>query len=340
MRPLSIGAGGALLVLSLLPAAQAQSRFATSVVSFHQGVGGGLFDTARILGGPHGGGFGNGSLDILTLGAGGDVTLAFDVTITDGPGADLSVFENGFAFNGGVYTELCLVEVSTNGIDFARFPTRYSGPPGPLDPFGSLPYGSCAGLSGFMPVLANVSTNAIDPFDPVRSGGESFDLAELSADALVLQGLVDLDAIHFVRLVDVLEGSVQDSFGTLIWDNGGPNSGADMDAVAVIQHQGNQAPSAPSADLFLDAGGYLHCVLGDPDGLGDLDWTSLSVSFNLVPLPFQRLRDFFTALSGSSTELHLISPNPIAVTGIQGVLAISVRDLSGQFSGDQQSLHF
>ncbi len=56
-------------------------------------------------------------------------------------------------------------------------------------------------------------------------------------------------------------------------------------------------------------------------------------------MPFQRLRDFFTALSGSSTELHLISPNPIPQTQIQGVLAVSVFDDSGLFSGDQVSLH-
>ncbi|MFT5154538.1 MAG: hypothetical protein ACI841_004546, partial [Planctomycetota bacterium] len=49
--------------------------------------------------------------------------------------------------------------------------------------------------------------------------------------------------------------------------------------------------------------------------------------------------DFFTALGGSATELHLASPNPLSSTQIQGVLSVSVFDDSGLFSGDQVSLH-
>lgn len=333
-------AGLPALLGALAPLAAGQDRFATSVVDFTPGTGSGIFDTNLILGGPRGGGLAVGSFDTLSLGVGGQVTLAFDVVLTDGPGADLTVFENGFQLAGQVFSEVCLVEVSTNGVDFARFPTRYSGPPVQQGAFGTLPYGTFSGLAGGVPVLANVSLNTIDPFDPVVSGGEAFDLAELADHPLVQQGLVDLTAIHFVRLVDVPEGTVADADGNLIWDNGGPFSGADMDAVAVIQHQGNQLAGAPTVDLFLDAAGFAHCVLADPDGLGDLDWSTLSMSVNLAPAPFQRLRDFFTLLSSSPTELHLVSPNPVPGSAIRAVLAVSVRDLGGAFSGDQLSLHF
>ncbi|MFT5153923.1 MAG: hypothetical protein ACI841_003929, partial [Planctomycetota bacterium] len=273
-----LGACCAALSILLPMAASAQSRFATSVTNFNQGAGGGIFDTNLILAGPLGGGMGSGSLDVLSLGAGGDVTLAFDVTIADGPGADFTVFENGIALGNSVFTELCFVEVSTNGIDFARFPTRYSGPAGPLDVFGTLPYGTCAGMPGQMPVMSNVMTNTINPFNPVVSGGESMDLADLANDSLVQQGLVDLDAVHYIRLLDIVEGVHQDTLGNTIWDNGGAFGSADVDAVAVIQHAGNQHPGAPMVDLFIDSLGFLHCTIADPDGLGDLDWNTLSVS--------------------------------------------------------------
>ena len=91
----------AALVGILISQASGQSRFATQVVQFNQGGGGGLFDPSLILGGPQGGGLSAGSLDVLSLGTGGDVTLAFEVTITNGPGADLIVFENAFAAGSG-----------------------------------------------------------------------------------------------------------------------------------------------------------------------------------------------------------------------------------------------
>jgi hypothetical protein len=326
-----------------LSAAQlpAQSRFASSVVTFNQGSGGGNFDTANVLGGPQGGGFNSGALHILTLGVGGSVTLAFDVTITDGPGADLTVFENGFVFGGGTFSEVAFVEVSTDGVAFARFPTRYAGLAGPQAPFGAQPFGTFSGLTGGLPGLANVFTNAIDPFDPVVSGGESFDLAELVLHPLVLAGTVDLAQIHFVRLVDVVAGVDVDSFGVLIQDNGG-SSGADIDAVAVIQHTGNQVPTGPSVDLYQDAQGFLHCVISDPNGRQDLDPAGLRMSLDLVELPFFHLRRFFHLISATPQELHLVSLVPVPgapPTAIpKGVLAVSVRDLAGDFAGDQIAL--
>lgn len=330
-------------LVAALSAAQipAQSRFASSVVTFNQGTGSGNFDTGNVLGGPQGGGFNNGALHILSLGIGGSVTLAFDVTITDGPGADLTVFENGFVFGGGNYSEVAFVEVSTDGVAFARFPSRYAGPPGPQAPFGALPFGTFSGLAGGLPGIANVFTNAIDPFDPVVSGGESFDLAELTQHPLVLAGTVDLANVHYVRIVDMVSGVDVDSFGVMIQDNGGA-SGADIDAVAVIQHVGNQVPTGPSVDLFQDAQGYLHCVLSDPNGRQDLDPASLRMSLDLVELPFFHLRRFFRPQSVTPNELHLVSlvPVPGAPSTMipKGVLAVSVRDFAGDFAGDQISL--
>jgi len=313
MTRLPIAACTAALALSSL--ATAQSRFATSIVSFNQGGGGGLFDTNALLGGPQGAGLSNGSLDVLTLGTGGDVTLGFDVVITDGPGADFTVYENGFLLTGStsIFAEYGYVEVSSNGVDFARFPN--AGLP------TSSVWGSAPGLAGGMPCLANVVTNSIDPFDPVVSGGDAFDLAELVGDPLVLGGQVDLSQVHFVRLVNA------------------STSGADFDAVAVIQHQAAQAFGQPTCDLYRDAQGFLHLVVSDADGLVDLDVPSWHVSVNLVPVPLNRLRQFLTIQSLTATELHLVSPQPIASFGMTAQLAVSVSDLGGGFAGDQISMN-
>ncbi|MEM9802485.1 MAG: hypothetical protein AAGA20_19305 [Planctomycetota bacterium] len=329
-----------LLSLSLAVAgvAGAQSRFATSVVQYNQGAGGGIFDTVNILGGPQGGGIGSGSLDVLTLGVGGDVTLGFDVVITDGPGADFTVFENGFAFSGAVFAEVAFVEVSTDGNTFARFPTRYFGDPGPLGTFDLLPYATYEGVTGGIPIIANVLLNSVDPFDPVVSGGEAFDLADLAGDPDVVSGTVDLSNIQFVRLVDVVSGAEVDAAGTTIWDSGG-DSGSDIDAVAVINYVGNQSPSGPTVDLFIGPAGFCHCVISDPDGTADLDMTTLSLSLDLQVTGFSQMRRVFEFQSSTATELRLVSQQPIEGWTVETVLAVSVKDSTGLFSGDQITLH-
>jgi hypothetical protein len=322
----------------LTPTAGAQ--FATQVVSYNQGTGGGVFDQANALGGPQGGGLGSGAVHVLTLGVGGDVTLGFDVTIADGPGVDFTLFENGFVFTfggTGCYAEVAAVEISSDGASFARFPSRYAGPAGPVAAFTPLPVGTFAGLSGGSPVLANVMTNAIDPYDPVVSGGESFDLAWLASDPLVVAGTVDLGAIRFVRLVDLGAGTTSDSHGNPIWDSD-PGSGYDLDAAAVIQHTGTLDPGQPRVDLSLDAQGRLVLELVDPDGLGDLDLATLQGSFlsdALVPVGRRRLGTLLPQTTPIPNGVRLRSAAPLAGSGLLGVLSLSVRDQAGRFSADQ-----
>ena len=111
--------------------AQTKSPFATKVVaSFtNNNAGGGIFKVQNALGAPRGGGLWAGSTHVHSLGAGGFLTLGFDVTITDGPGADLVVFENPFLTGAGsaVFAEAIYVEVSSDGKQFARFRSDYYG---------------------------------------------------------------------------------------------------------------------------------------------------------------------------------------------------------------------
>ena len=165
----------ALLLAAPLPCF-AQGHYATQVVSYVQGSGGGLFDPTLALGGPQGGGLGLGSLDVVTLGEQGSLTLGFDVEIVDGPGADLIVSENAFAIGGTdqIFAEWMHVEVSSDGVSFARFPSSYTGAGSEM--------GSGRGLAGGLPTLANVATGGVPPTDPALAGGEAFDLEGLLED--------------------------------------------------------------------------------------------------------------------------------------------------------------
>jgi hypothetical protein len=320
--------------VALSSLAHAQGHFATSVVSFSQGAGTGTFVPANALGGPQGGGLTSGSLHVCTLGYGGSLTLGFDVTINDGPGADFSVFENPLTFSNQVFSEVAYVEVSTDGVSFARFPSRYVGPPTGVPGF-TAPWGTYSGLTGCVPVRANVLTNSIDPLDPVVSGGEAFDLAALATDPLVVSGAVDLAAIHFVRLADVQNGVGLDSSGNIIWDNAGASGSADIDAVAVL-HAASFVPGpGPSVQVFFDAAGFLNVDVSDPNGLADIDPASLHASFDLATVGLARLQGILPDVTMDATHLHMRSAMPFTGPRRRGVLSVSARDFAGRSSAAQ-----
>jgi outer membrane protein assembly factor BamB len=206
-------------------------NFATNVIEYS-----GSGNTALILGGPRGGGAYQGSLHVLSLGNSGNVIVAFDVTIVNGPGEDFIVSENPFFIYGGsgaVFAELSYVEVSSDGIDFARFPSISLTPQG-----GQMFPENIENLAGVNPVYANVDENDIDPCDPAVAGGDAFDLNDLLNDPLVQSGDVDLQNINYIKLIDIVgDGSCLDSQGNPIYDPIGPGTnGADIDSVAVINY--------------------------------------------------------------------------------------------------------
>lgn len=128
---------------------------------------------------------------VVSLGDGGKITLTFARPITDGPGPDLAVFENGFADN---FLELAFVEVSTNGIDFIRFPSQsLTQTTTQVATFGALDPTNIDGLAG-----------------KYRVGfGTPFDLSQVAG----LSPNVDVNDIHYVRIVDVV-GSISSTLGT------------------------------------------------------------------------------------------------------------------------------
>lgn len=160
--------------------------------------------------------------DVVSLGDGGSATLYFESGISNGPNDDFAVFENGFLdlFNGH-FAELAFVEVSSDGIDFARFETSTLNMT-PIGPFDYLDATDYFGLAGRHPIGL----------------GTGFDLAELGGHALVQSGAINLADIRYVRVVDIVgDGSHTDEMGNPLYDPYATpfaSSGFDLEAVGVL----------------------------------------------------------------------------------------------------------
>jgi hypothetical protein len=184
-------------------------------------------------------GFADGnSSHVVSLGDGGQITLTFDKAISDGPGPDLAVFENGFADN---FLELAFVEVSTNGVDFVRFPSQsLTQTDTQVGSFGALDPTNLDGLAG-----------------KYRGGfGTPFDLSQIAG----LSPSVDVRDINYVRIVDVI-GSIDPALGSRDSSNRLVNDpyptafasgGFDLDGVGAI----NVVPE-PAGFILLASGGGL-----------------------------------------------------------------------------------
>ncbi len=172
--------------------------------------------------------------DVVSLGDGGSIVLTFATPITDGPGADFAVFENSF---GDTFLEVAFVDVSSDGINFYRFP-NFSLTANPVPAFGTLDPTNLDGLAG-----------------KYRGGfGTPFDLQALSAVPTL-----NINRITHVRIVDVLgDGSVKDSLGRSIYDPTPTqmSGGFDLDAVGAMYLTAAPVPE-PSTLWMLAAGAVL-----------------------------------------------------------------------------------
>ncbi len=164
--------------------------------------------------------------DVVSLGDGGELTLTFGSPIYNGPGYDLVLFENGFSVGDWIYAELAFVEVSTDGVTFARFPS-ISLTPDPVAPYGLLDPTDVFYLAGKHP-----GGNQTPCY------GTGFDLASLETDPAVQNGEVNLDEIRFVKVIDVIgNGSTLDATGSPIYDpypTAFASGGFDLQAVGAL----------------------------------------------------------------------------------------------------------
>lgn len=177
---------------------------------------------------------GNGT-PVVSLGDGGQITVSFLHAITDGPGADFAIFENGVT---DTFLELGFVEVSSNGADFFRFNSvSLTQTDTQIGSFGALDATNLSNLAG-----------------KYRAGfGTPFDLAELSG----VSPLLDISHVRYVRIIDVV-GSIDPAYATFdsqghkvndLWPTAFSSGGFDLDAVGVL----NQVPE-PSSLVLAVAG--------------------------------------------------------------------------------------
>ena len=172
------------------------------------------------------------SFDVVSLGSGGTITMTFDPPLSNGSGWDFAIFENSFS---DTFLELAYVEVSSDGVHFVRFDND-SLTAGPVGGFGATDPTNIDGFGG-----------------KYRQGfGTPFDLADLSTKDDVLDGLVKLNEIAYVRIVDIIgDGTFFDTSGDVIWDPypTAQSAGFDLDAVGVRYHQFvNSAPNQPALE--------------------------------------------------------------------------------------------
>jgi hypothetical protein len=306
--------------------------YAVEVVSTAPGPGA-TSTSENALFEPSGGGLGMGATDTYSLGAGGSITLRMDPPIVDGAGTDLIVCENPFFVIGTPFSfvEAMHVEVSTNGVDFARFPSRYVGPQAPVPEFTGVNPALYRGLAGVMPVSANPP--AVEPLHVVEAGGDAFDLDALADDPLVVSLVVDPWNIRYVRLLDVEAGVGKDSQGAEIWDCGtGTTSSADVDAVVGVNTLPNQIGGRPKVEVDL-VDDVLVIRLSDVDGLGHIKH-GISLSVNGFVLPFGMLLPYLaiTDLGVAHVEFRTLGHIPPGM--FQAVVKVAVRDPAGLVGGD------
>ena len=158
---------------------------------------------------------------VVSLGDGGSATMTFASPVSDVPGTDFAVFEN--AFN-STFLELAHVEVSSDGLNFFRFPSvSLTQTTTQIPGYGALNATNVHNLAGKAP----------------GGSGTPFDLEDLKHH----HPFLDINRITHIRVVDVVgslapEHRTLDSLGNPINDPYPTDhefGGFDLDAVGAFQ---------------------------------------------------------------------------------------------------------
>jgi hypothetical protein len=156
---------------------------------------------------------------VVSLGDGGSAICTFQYPIKNGTGYDFAVFENSFD---DTFLELAFVEVSSDGINFVRFPSH-----------------SLTDTTTQTGTFGLTDATKINNLAGKYRGsyGTPFDLQELATNPNL-----NINSITHIKIIDVV-GSVnktyakRDSYNNMIndpWPTPFPNGGFDLDAIGVI----------------------------------------------------------------------------------------------------------
>lgn len=163
--------------------------------------------------------FGKADGDVVSLGDSGYVEITFNPALSDESGPELAIFENSFS---DTYLELAFVEISSDGVNFVRFPAH------------SLTQVTQQ-VGGF---------GSIDPTDIHNFAGKyradygtPFDFSDLKDSTSV-----DIQAVTHLRIVDAI-GTIDPQFATRDVNGNMVNEpyptnfgsgGFDLDAIAIL----------------------------------------------------------------------------------------------------------
>jgi hypothetical protein len=177
------------------------------------------------------------STGVVSLGDGGSATVTFASPIANGSGFDFAVFENGFS---DTFLELGFVEVSSDGINFFRFPSHSETQ-------------TATQIGGFGAVDCRYINNLAGKYR--ANFGTPFDLSDLPDNALL-----DKDNITHVKIIDAI-GTINplyashDSHGNIVnelYSTPYATGGFDLNAVGVINQKtlGNKDFDKNAVNLY------------------------------------------------------------------------------------------
>ena len=159
----------------------------------------------------------------VSLGDSGIAIYTLSMPVFNGVGADFTLFENAFS---SIFLELAFVEVSSDGINYFRFPSfSNTQDSSQIGSFGNLDATYLHNLAGKYQV----------------NYGTPFDLDEISNDSLLNKG-----NITHIKIIDVI-GNITPEFATYDsqnrkindpWPTPFPSSGFDLDALGLIHVNG------------------------------------------------------------------------------------------------------
>lgn len=238
----------------------------------------------------------------VSLGDSGYAIVSFAEPVSNIPGPDFAVFENSFD---GQFLELAFVEVSTDSSRWIRFPSA------------SLTQNS-------------VQTGSFGITDPSRINnlagkykvmyGTPFDLNELKDSSGI-----DINSINYIKILDVI-GNISDPFASVDarnnrindpWPTPFPQSGFDLDAVAVlrpvtshanVQHENVLSiypnPAHDNLVIFFDQPGRRQICLFNHTGRVLLRYPNEGISCHVDISGLKSGLYFIKIYEGSSFSIH------------------------------------
>ena len=204
----------------------------------------------------------NGIMDVVSLGDGGSAVITLKDAMVNGKGPDFAVFENGFKQSAPpylYYLELAFVEVSSDGLNYIRFPSvSLTQDSSQINQYGGINPENINNLAGKY----------------IVDYGTPFDLEDLKDSSNI-----DINNITHIKIIDVV-GDINDSFanydsqGNKIndpWPTPFWSGGFDLEAVGIINFKSTDINQ--TENLKLDALIY-------PNPIKQDEWLNVSVNNN------------------------------------------------------------